>query len=113
MNRRNPWWNRQRKPQRPSLLLSPPLRQQQIQLPIPKARPQVPAQKEARAGRYTVVIYEKYRTGDIIQDEARIVFASQDRCDEFGERTVLRRLAPYEGKRQRPRIWYECQQAPD
>ena len=67
--------------------------------------------KEANAGRFSVVIYEKYRTGDVIQEEARVLFASESRCAEFGERAVLRRLAPFEGQRQRPRIWYECQQA--
>lgn len=88
-------------------------------IPIPKARPrpavavEPPAVvAEARAPRFTVVIYEKYRTGDVIQDAASVVFASEARCAQFGERAVLRRLAPFEGKRQRPRIWYECQRAP-
>lgn len=86
-------------------------------IPVPKAKPAVQEEQpatvaEARNGRYTVVIYEKYRTGDIIQEEARVVFASEGRCAAFGERAVLRRLAPYEGQRQRPRIWYECQLAP-
>jgi hypothetical protein len=87
--------------------------------PVPKARPQaaaavkpLPKQAEARAARFTVVIYEKYRSGDTIQEEARIVFASEARCAEFGEKAVLRRLAPFEGQRQRPRIWYECNKAP-
>ena len=95
--------------------------------PVPKAKPrQAVAESEpepeaetptetqsvqASAQRFTVVIYEKYRTGDIVQDEARIVFASERRCAAFGERAVLRRLAPYEGQRQRPRIWYECVEA--
>jgi hypothetical protein len=86
--------------------------------PVPKARPQTaavkppPVQTEARARRFTVVIYEKYRTGDTIQEEGRVVFASESRCAAFGERAVLRRLAPFEGQRQRPRIWYECVEAP-
>jgi hypothetical protein len=87
--------------------------------PVPKARPQniaaanpPPVQTEARARRFTAVIYEKYRTGDTIQEEARVVFASEARCAAFGERAVLRRLAPFEGQRQRPRIWYECIEAP-
>lgn len=96
--------------------------------PVPKAKPRqtvaepapepdaapvaVPETTQARAARFTVVIYEKYRTGDIIQEEGRVVFASQSRCAAFGERAVLRRLAPYEGQRQRPRIWYECVEAP-
>jgi hypothetical protein len=87
--------------------------------PVPKARPQniaatnpPPVQAEARARRFTAVIYEKYRTGDTIQEEARVVFASESRCAAFGERAVLRRLAPFEGQRQRPRIWYECIEAP-
>ncbi len=87
--------------------------------PVPKARPQniaaanpPPVQTEARARRFTAVIYEKYRTGDTIQEEARVVFATEARCAAFGERAVLRRLAPFEGQRQRPRIWYECIEAP-
>lgn len=96
--------------------------------PVPKAKPpKAVAESEpeagaettseaqsaqARAQRFTVVIYEKYRTGDIVQDEGRIIFASERRCAAFGERAVLRRLAPYEGQRQRPRIWYECVEAP-
>ena len=96
--------------------------------PVPKARPQrvtaesepeaqpepepAPVQTQARAARFSVVIYEKYRTGDIVQEEGRIVFASEARCAAFGERAVLRRLAPFEGQRQRPRIWYECIEAP-
>ncbi len=87
--------------------------------PVPKARPQevaaakpAPVQTEARARRFTVVIYEKYRSGDTIQEEGRVVFASEARCAAFGERVVLRRLAPFEGQRQRPRIWYECTEAP-
>jgi hypothetical protein len=87
--------------------------------PVPKARPEniaaakpAPVQTEARARRFTAVIYEKYRTGDTIQEEARVVFASEARCAAFGERAVLRRLAPFEGQRQRPRIWYECIEAP-
>lgn len=86
--------------------------------PVPKAKPQdlasaepAPLQTEARARRFTVVIYEKYRTGDTIQEEGRVVFASEARCADFGERAVLRRLAPFEGQRQRPRIWYECVEA--
>jgi hypothetical protein len=79
--------------------------------PVPKAKPQT-VQADARAPRFTVVIYEKYRTGDTIQEEGRVVFASEARCAAFGERAVLRRLAPFEGRRQRPRIWYECIQAP-
>ena len=86
--------------------------------PIPKARPvdiasaePPPLQTEARARRFTVVIYEKYRTGDTIQEEGRVVFASEARCASFGERAVLRRLAPFEGQRLRPRIWYECVEA--
>ena len=71
-----------------------------------------PVRTEARARRFTAVIYEKYRTGDTIQEEARVVFASEARCAAFGERAVLRRLAPFEGQRQRPRIWYECIEAP-
>ena len=91
-------------------------------VPVPKARPleaaaapapaPAPVQTEARARRFTVVIYEKYRSGDTIQEEARVVFASEARCAAFGERAVLRRLAPFEGQRQRPRIWYECTEAP-
>lgn len=88
-------------------------------VPIPKARPQdivppepAPVQAEARARRFTVVIYEKYRSGDTIQEDGRVVFASESRCAAFGERAVLRRLAPFEGQRQRPRIWYECVEAP-
>jgi len=85
-------------------------------VPVPKARPleaaAAPVQTEARARRFTVVIYEKYRSGDTIQEEARVVFASEARCAAFGERAVLRRLAPFEGQRQRPRIWYECTEAP-
>jgi hypothetical protein len=87
--------------------------------PVPKARPQnvaaakpPPVQTEARARRFTAVIYEKYRTGDTIQEEAGVVFASEARCAAFGERAVLRRLAPFEGQRLRPRIWYECIEAP-
>jgi hypothetical protein len=89
-----------------------------LAVPVPKAKPQAVPEEDAtavaqmRGGRYTVVIYEKYRTGDILQEEARVVFATEDRCAAFGERAVLRRLAPYEGQRLRPRIWYECQQAP-
>jgi hypothetical protein len=79
--------------------------------PVPKAKPQT-HQPEARAPRFTVVIYEKYRTGDMIEEEGRVVFASEARCAAFGERAVLRRLAPFEGQRQRPRIWYECIEAP-
>jgi hypothetical protein len=79
--------------------------------PLPKAKPQT-LQAEARAPRFTVVIYEKYRSGDTIQEEGGVVFASEARCAAFGERAVLRRLAPFEGQRQRPRIWYECIQAP-
>ena len=79
--------------------------------PLPKAKPQT-VQAAARAPRFTVVIYEKYRSGDTVQEEGRVVFASEDRCADFGERAVLRRLAPFEGQRQRPRIWYECVQAP-
>ena len=88
-------------------------------VPIPRARPQVilppepaPVQAEARARRFTVVIYEKYRSGDTIQEDGRVIFASEARCADFGERAVLRRLAPFEGQRQRPRIWYECAEAP-
>ena len=100
----------------------------EIPPPVPKARPVTaaapepeqeaepetpkPAQAQARAARFTVVIYEKYRTGDTIQDEASLVFASEARCAAFGEEAVLRRLAPYEGQRLRPRIWYECVEAP-
>jgi hypothetical protein len=90
-----------------------------VPVPIPKARPQViasaepaPVQAEARARRFAVVIYEKYRSGDTIQEDGRVVFASETRCAAFGERAVLRRLAPFEGQRQRPRIWYECVEAP-
>ena len=75
-------------------------------------KPEQPMQAQARATRYTVVIYEKYRTGDTIEDAASLVFASEARCAAFGEEAVLRRLAPYEGQRQRPRIWYECIEAP-
>ena len=101
----------------------------EIPPPVPKARPVTaaapepeapqaepeqpkPAQAQARAARYTVVIYEKYRTGDTIEDAASLVFASEARCAAFGEEAVLRRLAPYEGQRLRPRIWYECVEAP-
>jgi DnaJ-domain-containing protein 1 len=79
--------------------------------PLPKAKPQT-VQTEARAQRFTVVIYEKYRSGDTIEEDGGVVFASEGRCAAFGERAVLRRLAPFEGQRQRPRIWYECVQAP-
>ena len=85
---------------------------------MPKARPQAAAVEEpadvaeSRSRRFTVVIYEKYPSGDVIQDQARVVFASEDRCAAFGEKAVLRRLVPYEGQRQRPRIWYECTEAP-
>lgn len=83
-------------------------------VPVPKAKPQIAAAQEpadvaeTRSRRFTVVIYEKYPSGDIIQDQARVVFASEDRCAAFGEKAVLRRLVPYEGQRRRPRIWYEC-----
>jgi len=96
--------------------------------PVPKPRPQnltaaappqaqpeptpAPVQTQARVARFSVVIYEKYRSGDIVQEEGRIIFASEARCAAFGERAVLRRLAPFEGQRQRPRIWYECIEAP-
>lgn len=90
-----------------------------VPVPIPKARPQAivpaepaPVQAEARARRFAVVIYEKYRSGDTIQEDGRVVFASETRCAAFGETAVLRRLAPFEGQRQRPRIWYECVEAP-
>jgi hypothetical protein len=108
----------------PAEAVAPPAEQDTAQalpanIPIPKARPQPAVAEEppavvaeARAPRFTVVIYEKYRTGDIIQEAARVVFASEARCAQFGERAVLRRLAPFEGQRQRPRIWYECRQAP-
>jgi hypothetical protein len=81
---------------------------------VPEAEPEAPkpAQAQARAARYTVVIYEKYRTGDTIEDAASVVFASEARCAAFGEEAVLRRLAPFEGQRLRPRIWYECVEAP-
>lgn len=86
-------------------------------VPVPKAKPQIaeaqePAVAQSRSRRFTVVIYEKYPSGDVVQDQARVVFASEDRCAAFGERTVLRRLAPYEGQRRRPRIWYECSETP-
>ena len=88
-------------------------------VPVPRAKPQIAAAEqpsavaEARSsGRFAVVIYEKYRTGDVIEEQARLVFSSEDRCAAFGERTVLRRLAPYEGQRQRPRIWYQCNEIP-
>jgi hypothetical protein len=92
--------------------------------PVPKARPPLaspvtepqpqpePVETQARTMRFSVVIYEKYRTGDIVQEEGGILFVSEARCADFGERAVLRRLVPYEGQRQRPRIWYECVEAP-
>lgn len=84
--------------------------------PIPKARPVMqpaaPARAEARATRYSVVIYERSPNGETVADRAGVLFASEDRCNAFGEDSVLRRLAPYEGLRNRPRIWYECAEAP-
>jgi hypothetical protein len=85
--------------------------------PIPKVRPAAapaaaPARAEARATRYSVVIYERSRNGEMVTDRAGLLFASEDRCNAFGEQSVLRRLAPYEGLRNRPRIWYECEEAP-
>lgn len=85
--------------------------------PIPKVRPaaapaKAPAKTEARALRYNVVIYERSPNGETVTDRAGVVFASEERCNAFGEDSVLRRLAPYEGLRNRPRIWYECEEAP-
>ncbi len=111
----------------PAAALAPPPEEEEASqsppvpapVPVPKARPQdvvavkpPRVQAEARPPRFTVVIHEKYRSGDTIQERANVVFASEARCAEFGERAVLRRLAPFEGRRQRPRIWYECLQAP-
>ena len=87
--------------------------------PLPKARPvapvaekpPAPARAEARAARFSVVIYERHRSGDVIEEQGGVLFASEDRCAQFGESAVLRRLAPYEGEPLRPRIWYECRQA--
>jgi hypothetical protein len=96
--------------------------------PIPKARPaaetatSLPAETQqsqpakapvqARATRYSVVIYERSRNGEMVTDRAGLLFASEDRCNSFGEESVLRRLAPYEGLRNRPRIWYACEEEP-
>lgn len=110
---------------------APPVREAGTAEPLPPPMPKVKPQQalaesepvaeadttteaqsvQASAQRFTVVIYEKYRSGDIVQDEGRIIFVSERRCAAFGERAVLRRLAPYEGQRQRPRIWYECVEA--
>lgn len=89
--------------------------------PVPKARPRMetaaaslteqPAAEPSRVPRFTLVIYERGRDGDTRAEEARVAFISEDRCSEFGEKAVLRRLAPYEGDTLRPRIWYECQPA--
>lgn len=93
--------------------------------PIPKVRPaaapaaapakttaKAPEKAEARAVRYSVVIYERSPDGEMVADRAGVVFASEERCNAFGEDSVLRRLEPYEGLRNRPRIWYECEEAP-
>jgi hypothetical protein len=87
--------------------------------PVPKTKPpEAPAIKAspvetlASTSRFSVVIYEKYRSGDIIRETGSILFTSQSRCNDFGEQTVLRRLAPFEGQRNRPRIWYECRAEP-
>lgn len=111
----------------PAATLAPPPEEQDAPqpqpasapVPVPKSKPREAlaveprsVQAEASGPRFTVVIHEKYRSGNTIRERANVVFASETRCAEFGERAVLRRLAPFEGQRQRPRIWYECQQAP-
>lgn len=100
-----------------------------VPAPLPKARPRpqsatslTPAETletrpakpapQARAARYSAVIYERSPDGEVVTDRAGVVFASEERCNAFGEDSVLRRLAPYEGLRNRPRIWYECEEAP-
>jgi len=100
-----------------------------VPAPLPKARPRpqsatslTPAETletrpakpapQARAARYSAVIYERSPDGEMVADRAGVVFASEERCNAFGEDSVLRRLEPYEGLRNRPRIWYECEEAP-
>lgn len=85
--------------------------------PIPKPRPATepaaaPAKAAARAVRYGVVIYERRRNGETVAERAGLLFASEDRCNAFGEESVLRRLEPFEGLQNRPRIWYECEEDP-
>lgn len=89
--------------------------------PTPKARPRTeaaaavkraPIAEEASAARFNLVIFEKDEDGAVTQEQANVVFASEDRCAAFGERTVLRRLEPYDGEPVRPRIWYQCEEAP-
>lgn len=89
--------------------------------PVPKARPRTeaavavkpaPIAQEASAARFNLVIFEKDEDGAVTQEQANVVFASEDRCAAFGERTVLRRLEPYDGELVRPRIWYQCEEAP-
>ncbi len=90
-----------------------------VPAPLPKARPAdtvtvkqpAPLKTEARAARFSVVIYESHRSGDVIEEQGGVLFASETRCAQFGESAVLRRLAPYEGEPLRPRIWYECRQS--
>lgn len=92
---------------------------QPLPAPVPKARPAAsvtvkpppPPRTEARAARFSVVIYERHRSGDVIEEQGGVLFTSQARCAQFGENAVLRRLAPYEGEPLRPRIWYECRQS--
>jgi hypothetical protein len=89
--------------------------------PTPKARPRTeaaaavkpaPIADEASAARFNLVIFEKGEDGAVTQEQANVVFATEDRCAAFGERTVLRRLEPYDGEPVRPRIWYQCEEAP-
>jgi len=89
-------------------------------VPIPRAKPSRVASAQAAdvaeapetpVRRYSLIIYERDRGGDTLADEGGVVFSSMERCSDFGERAVLRRLASHEGDPLRPRIWYQCREA--